>query len=90
MTLIIADYSLLYNNIVIDLYFPAQVYLLILVEHRGLEPLTPTLPVWCAPGCANAPCEAYCNRYALKLQYVFLFNLEYLALQNQSVLISFR
>ena len=27
----------------------------ILVEHRGLEPLTPTLPVWCAPNCANAP-----------------------------------
>ena len=26
-----------------------------LVEHRGLEPLTPTLPVWCAPNCANAP-----------------------------------
>ena len=25
------------------------------VEHRGLEPLTPTLPVWCAPSCANAP-----------------------------------
>lgn len=28
---------------------------IILVEHRGLEPLTPTLPVWCAPNCANAP-----------------------------------
>ena len=27
----------------------------ILVEHRGLEPLTPTLPVLCAPNCANAP-----------------------------------
>lgn len=26
-----------------------------MVEHRGLEPLTPTLPVWCAPSCANAP-----------------------------------
>ena len=26
-----------------------------LVEHRGLEPLTPTLPVSCAPSCANAP-----------------------------------
>ncbi len=26
-----------------------------LVEHRGLEPLTPTLPVLCAPNCANAP-----------------------------------
>ena len=26
-----------------------------LVEHRGLEPLTPTLPVSCAPNCANAP-----------------------------------
>ena len=26
-----------------------------MVEHRGLEPLTPTLPVWCAPNCANAP-----------------------------------
>ena len=26
-----------------------------LVEHRGFEPLTPTLPVLCAPSCANAP-----------------------------------
>ena len=28
---------------------------LVLVEHRGFEPLTPTLPVLCAPNCANAP-----------------------------------
>ena len=28
---------------------------LFLVEHRGFEPLTPTLPVLCAPNCANAP-----------------------------------
>ena len=28
---------------------------LLLVEHRGFEPLTPTLPVLCAPNCANAP-----------------------------------
>ena len=27
-----------------------------LVEPRGLEPLTPTLPVWCATNCATAPC----------------------------------
>jgi hypothetical protein len=26
-----------------------------LVELRGLEPLTPTLPVWCATSCAIAP-----------------------------------
>ena len=26
-----------------------------LVERRGFEPLTPTLPVLCAPNCANAP-----------------------------------
>ena len=25
------------------------------VEHTGLEPVTPTLPVSCAPSCANAP-----------------------------------
>ncbi len=30
-----------------------------LVEHRGFEPLTPTLPVLCAPNCANAPSELY-------------------------------
>ena len=29
----------------------------LLVEHRGFEPLTPTLPVLCAPNCANAPCS---------------------------------
>ena len=28
-----------------------------LVEYRGLEPLTPTLPVLCAPNCANTPYE---------------------------------
>jgi hypothetical protein len=27
-----------------------------MVELRGLEPLTPTLPVWCATSCATAPC----------------------------------
>ena len=27
------------------------------VELRGLEPLTPTLPVWCATSCATAPCQ---------------------------------
>src|SRR5262249_28395189 len=25
------------------------------VELRGFEPLTPTLPVWCATSCATAP-----------------------------------
>src|SRR3712207_2266294 len=30
--------------------------LVIGVELRGLEPLTPTLPVWCATSCATAPC----------------------------------
>ena len=25
------------------------------MEHTGLEPVTPTLPVLCAPNCANAP-----------------------------------
>ena len=34
-----------------------------LVEPRGLEPLTPTLPVWCATSCATAP-RAY-QRQAL-------------------------
>jgi hypothetical protein len=29
--------------------------LMTLVELRGLEPLTPTLPVWCATSCATAP-----------------------------------
>ncbi|MDQ1742943.1 MAG: site-specific recombinase [Pseudonocardiales bacterium] len=27
----------------------------VMVELRGLEPLTPTLPVWCATSCATAP-----------------------------------
>ena len=31
------------------------VSLFLLVERRGFEPLTPTLPVLCAPNCANAP-----------------------------------
>ncbi len=33
-----------------------------LVEHRGFEPLTPTLPVLCAPNCANAPFLWYFSR----------------------------
>lgn len=28
----------------------------VMVELRGFEPLTPTLPVWCATSCAIAPC----------------------------------
>ncbi len=28
----------------------------IMVELTGLEPVTPTLPVWCATSCATAPC----------------------------------
>jgi site-specific DNA recombinase len=28
----------------------------VMVELRGFEPLTPTLPVWCATSCATAPC----------------------------------
>ena len=34
-----------------------------LVEHTGFEPVTPTLPVLCAPSCANAPCSAWSERY---------------------------
>ena len=32
------------------------------VELRGLEPLTPTLPVWCATSCATAPNPARQDR----------------------------
>lgn len=32
-----------------------QMQMLCLVEYRGLEPLTSTLPVWRAPSCANTP-----------------------------------
>src|ERR1700749_3741537 len=41
---------------------PARAYVqigILLVELRGLEPLTPTLPVWCATSCAIAPCRAH-------------------------------
>ena len=43
----------------------------LLVEHRGFEPLTPTLPVWCAPSCANAP-KSYIfmlSQYAVKIKH---------------------
>ena len=30
---------------------------LLTLEHTGLEPVTPTLPVLCAPNCANAPAK---------------------------------
>ena len=32
-----------------------EIQAFVLVEHTGLEPVTPTLPVWYAPNCANAP-----------------------------------
>ena len=32
------------------------------VELRGLEPLTPTLPVWCATSCATAPYRTRASR----------------------------
>src|SRR3712207_9367518 len=38
--------------------------LVIGVELRGLEPLTPTLPVWCATSCATAPWPARCLQRA--------------------------
>ncbi len=41
-----------------------------LVEHRGFEPLTPTLPVLCAPNCANAP-RVYHTIFILPCQDFF-------------------
>src|SRR4051812_13620956 len=38
--------------------------LVIGVELRGLEPLTPTLPVWCATSCATAPWPTRCLQRA--------------------------
>ncbi len=38
-----------------------------MVEHRGLEPLTPTLPVWCAPNCANAPWDIFTLLFSAKM-----------------------
>ena len=48
-------------------------YVPIMVEHRGFEPLTPTLPVWCAPSCANAPlrCINLCLWFAKKRKSFF-------------------
>ena len=37
------------------------------VELRGLEPLTPTLPVWCATSCATAPRRAVSTLQGLRL-----------------------
>ena len=42
-----------------------------LVEHTGLEPVTPTLPVLCAPNCANAPRLLYYNMEQSGLQALF-------------------
>ena len=44
-----------------------------LVEHRGLEPLTPTLPVLCAPNCANAPLNFYLSILANACPFVNIF-----------------
>ena len=44
-------------NILITLHFVkfGTTNIFIMVERRGFEPLTPTLPVLCATNCANAP-----------------------------------
>ena len=55
-----------------------HIHLLYLVEHRRLELLTPTLPVWCATNCANAPLSPFSRTLIYhttlfpKLQEVFL------------------
>jgi site-specific DNA recombinase len=47
----------------LDLAFRASVSSkTIMVELRGLEPLTPTLPVWCATSCATAPYRTRASR----------------------------
>ena len=43
-----------------------------MVERRGFEPLTPTLPVWCAPSCANAPIHSHYLMSRRKMQDFFL------------------
>ena len=61
-----------------------------LVEHRGFEPLTPTLPVLCAPNCANAPCDEYIISYDYldcntkiqknkKIPILFIYAIDYIA-----------
>ena len=37
------------------------------MEHRGFEPLTPTLPVLCATNCANAPNSIYFTTFGALL-----------------------
>ena len=46
-----------------------------MVEHRGFEPLTSTLPVWRAPNCANAPqyFVLYSTIFQYENQYLILF-----------------
>ena len=41
------------------------------VEHTGLEPVTPTLPVLCAPSCANAPNIQYNTKREGECQVFF-------------------
>ena len=50
---------------------PMVICFFFLVEHRGFEPLTPTLPVLCAPNCANAP-PVYHIIFVLACQAFFL------------------
>jgi hypothetical protein len=39
------------------------------VEPRGLEPLTPTLPVWCATSCATAPNRTRCPGHSRNITH---------------------
>ena len=38
-------------------------FLSYIVELTGFEPVTPTLPVWCATNCAIAPIRLFLHRH---------------------------
>ena len=54
--------------------------LLINLERRGLEPLTPTLPVLCATNCANAPFIFFISK-----KYMLAKNIFYVEHETQLV-----
>lgn len=47
-----------------------------MVELRGFEPLTPTLPVWCATSCAIAPLSSLHSFVCNGLNYIWFHFVE--------------
>ena len=60
--------------------------LLCMMEHKGVEPLASTMPLWRATNCANAPQRIYISTYAAACQYRFEKKCRFAARKTETLL----